>query len=388
MVAFFVDAHKRMSRVFLLIAALFVSACDPGAFQGMSIGSTREVPVALLVPTSAQNGGAELSQSFENAARLAMADLEGVSIDLRVYDTGGQSEFAALAATQAINDGARIILGPLFAESANAAGLVAAERGVNVLTFSNNPAIAGGNVYLLGSTFQNSANRLVEHAVLSGRSDIMIVHGNSTAELAARDAISRAIAEKGGRLLANSTFELTQQGVIEAIPLIAEDAKASGANAIFFTSGTDGALPFLVDLLPENGVDPTEVQFYGLQRLDVPASALTLGGLQGAIFAAPDPSLATLFQDRYRSAFGSTPHPLAGLAYDGVAAIGALISTGEGRGFDAISLTRPSGFVGVGGVFRLLPNGTSERGLAVARIENNQVVFVEPAPRGFGLPGL
>jgi hypothetical protein len=52
-------------------------------------------------------------------------------------------------------EGAAIILGPVSADEANAAGVAVAASGVNVLAFSNNPTIAGGNVFLLGSTFQN-----------------------------------------------------------------------------------------------------------------------------------------------------------------------------------------------------------------------------------------
>ncbi|MBT8408669.1 MAG: penicillin-binding protein activator [Alphaproteobacteria bacterium] len=386
MFAFFAAARNLHGQVLALVSVLFVAACDPSGMNLPSMGLSGAVPVALLVPTSAANGGPELSQSFENAARLAMADLEGVQIDLRVYDTGGEPALAAQAAERAIDDGARIILGPLFAENANAVGVVAAGRNTNVLTFSNNPAIAGGNVYLLGSTFQNTADRLVRHAAQSGRSDILVVHGNSPAEISGRDAIARAIAANGARYAANSSFDLNGEAVIAAIPMIAEEVVASGADTIFFTSGTDGALPFLAELLPENGVDPAEVQFIGLQRLDVPASALSLKGLQGAIFAVPDPGLTNLFRGRYEAAFGTSPHPLAALAYDGIAAIGVLASP-EGGGFSAAALTRPSGFAGANGVFRLSQNGTNERGLAVARIENNQVVFVEPAPRSFGTAG-
>jgi hypothetical protein len=34
-----------------------------------------------------------------------------------------------------------------------------------------------------------------------------------------------------------------------------------------------------------------------------------------------------------------------------------------------------------------LPNGTNERGLAVAQIRGNQVVVIDPAPRSFGGAG-
>ncbi len=46
-------------------------------------------------------------------------------------------------------------------------------------------------------------------------------------------------------------------------------------------------------------------------------------GVQGGWFAMPDPGLQAQFRDRYAGAYGSQPVPVAGLAYDGIAAIGA-----------------------------------------------------------------
>ncbi|MCB1359970.1 MAG: ABC transporter substrate-binding protein, partial [Rhodobacteraceae bacterium] len=77
------------------------------------------------------------------AARLAVADLSGVQIDLRVYSTQGDPAVAAQVARQAADEGARIILGPVHGAEAAAVGTAVAPDGLNVLTFSNNPAIAG-----------------------------------------------------------------------------------------------------------------------------------------------------------------------------------------------------------------------------------------------------
>ncbi|MEL6167355.1 MAG: penicillin-binding protein activator [Pseudomonadota bacterium] len=379
-------ARNRLNRLGLLAVLPVLAACDPGATLTQSLPNrAARVDVALLVPAGTPDGGAELAASFENAARLAAADLNGVEVTLRLYDTAGQAGQAAAVAQAAVNDGADIILGPLFGDSAVAAGAAVAGDGVNVMAFSNNPTVAGGNVFILGSTFQSSADRLVGYAAATGRSNVLIVQGDNAAEASGTEAISRAIANQGARLAGVSVFPLSQEGVINAIPTIADEARATGADVLFMTSGNDGAVPFLADLLPENGIDPTAIQFAGLQRLDVPASALSLGGLQGAWFALPDPGLAGQFQARYQATYGTLPHPLASLAYDGVAAIGALAGT---DGLSAAAITRPNGFAGVNGIFRFLPGGTNERGLAVAQIQNQQVVVIDPAPRSFGAAGL
>lgn len=389
MISVLTALRKPLVPVLLLLTSLVLAACDvTSTGGGQMINTAKPVPVALLVPSGSDSSSdAALAASLENAARLAMADLDGVEIDLRVYSTAGQPDIAANAAIRAVNDGAKIILGPVFAQNANAAGVAVANRNVNVLAFSNNPGIAGGNVYVLGSTFQNTANRLVSYAVKNGRSNIMVVHANDTAEIAGRDAITNAISANGANLAGTSSFELSQQGVINAVPAITAQARTSGAQSVFITSGTAGALPFLAQLLPENGLDPAQTQYIGLQRWDVPASALSLPGVQGGWFALPDPGLAAGFRQRYTATYGQSPHAIAGLAYDGIAAIGALAKSGQSDALTRSALTQGSGFAGVNGVFRLRADGTNQRGLAVAQIQGGQVVVIDPAPRSFGGAG-
>ncbi len=383
-------ARRHAAKVVLSVAALWLAACDPvgplASAEGPQVDRNAPVPVALLIPGgSGQASDQLLARSLENAARMAINDLGGVRIDLRVYNTGGQAAQAATVATQAVDEGAQIILGPVFGGEANAVGNAVAGRNINVLAFSNNTDIAGGNVFVLGHTFQNSADRLVRYAARQGRDDILIVHERNPAGDAGRRAIEQAISASSARLAGVESFEFSQNGVIQAMPRIS--AAANAADAVFLTADTAGALPLLTQLMPENGVDPAVTQYIGLTRWDIPQATLSLPGVQGGWFAMPDPALNRQFEARYTSAYGNAPHPIAALAYDGIAAIGAAVRSGNPNALTRAGLTQSQGYVGVNGVFRLRPDGTNERGLAVAQIRNNEVVVIDPAPRSFSGAG-
>ncbi|ANP38018.1 MULTISPECIES: penicillin-binding protein activator [Rhodobacterales] len=389
MFAVFKQARKAAFAAITAISAFALSACNPTSIgSGPSINTSKPVPVALLVPRgSAKSGDSVLAQSLENAARLAIGDLKGVQVDLKVYDTAGDPATAANAATQAINDGARIILGPVYAEAANAAGVAAAKRNVNVLAFSNNTAIAGGNVFILGATFANTAQRLTEYAVRQGRGNIVIVSGNDAAGRAGSAAIQAAAGRTGATIAGSVGYELSQKGVIDAVGPIRDTARANNANAVFMTATTAGALPLLTQLLPEAGLDKESTQYIGLTRWDIPSPTLSLPGVQGGWFALPDPSKSQQFITRYSSAYGGAPHSIGGLAYDGIAAIGALVSAGKSDALTGAALTQGAGFQGTGGIFRLRADGTNERGLAVATIQEQKVVVIDPAPSSFSGTG-
>lgn len=378
-----------------VVAALPVfalAACDPGTMPG-PIGGTGapapdgEVQVALLVPDGSGDRSDEvLARSLENAARMAMADLSGVDVDLRVYETAGQSGRAADAARRAVDEGADVILGPTFSSSASRVREAVGDSGVTMLSFSNNAEIAGGNLFVLGPTFSNTAQRLAEYAAGEGRGRIMIVHERNDSGEQGRRAIERAASASGASIAAVESFSFSQQGVVDALPRIADTARGGGVDSIFFTADTAGALPLLAELLPENRVSGEDFQFIGLTRWDIPRSTLELSGVQGGWFALPDPAMTQRFKARYRSRYGEDPHTIAGLAYDGMAAIGALVERGERLSADAFTVG--SGFSGVNGPFRLLRDGTNERALAVAEIRDEEVSIIDPAPRRFTGPGL
>ncbi|MFZ5709385.1 MAG: penicillin-binding protein activator [Pseudomonadota bacterium] len=382
--------RKAIVTLFGVAATFLVASCAaPTAGRGPSVNPDAAVPVALLLPGGSGNSGDEvIAQSLRQAAELAMADLQGVRIDLRVYNTGPDPAGAAQAATKAVDEGAKIILGPVFAEASNAAGIAVAARGVNVLSFSNNTDIAGGNVFVLGPTFQNTATRLAGFAARQGKGRIAVVQEKTPAGNLGARSIAAAARATGAQVVGTASYDFSQQGLIAAMPSIVSTVKGSGANAVFLTADTDGALPLLTQLLPEAGIDPKVTTFIGLTRWDIPPATLSLPGVQGGWFALPDPGLTAQFQARYAAAYGTPPHPIAGLAYDGIAAVGALVRTGNPNALSAAALTQGSGFAGVNGIFRLRPDGTNERGLAVASIQNAQVVVIDPAPRSFGGAGL
>ncbi len=393
MIARLTQPRKAAARLLALFSMLWLAACQPMVASGPVSEAQRVTPgapvkVALLVPAGS-NAGADqlLATNLENAARLAIADLGDVEIDMTVYPTAGNPTRAAQAASTAVAEGAQIILGPLYAEAANAAGVAAADAGVNVLAFSNNPTIAGGNVFILGPTFSNTATRLVQYGRANGIDRYVVAYGNDLQGAIGRDAIVNAVNSSGGAVAGTQAYELSQAGVQSAAPRVAETVRGTGATGVFTTAGVNADLPILATALNEAGITPQQARMMGLTRWDAAPQALALPGLQNGLFAVPDTARSRAFEQRYATTYGAQPHPLAGLAYDGIAAIGALAATGRADALTRNALIQSQGFKGTSGIFRLLSNGTNQRGLAVATIRNNQVVILDAAPTSFDRAG-
>ena len=388
MFSFLSKIHKSMRPILFGLGCLTLAACTETSGSGQKINTSAPIPVALLVPYgSAQPTDQVVARGLENAAKLAISDLAGVKIDLRVYSTAGTEAGATNAATKAVNEGAKIIIGPLYASAANAAGVAARARNVNVLTFSNNTEIAGGNVFLLGNTFANTADRLVSYGAKNGKRKITVVHANNAAGNLGADAVRKAAARSGASVVSSVSYDFSQQGIISAMATASQSAKSNSADTVFLTAGVDSDLPFVGQLLPENGLRFPDYQYMGLTRWDLAPQLHAMAGLNNGWFTMPDLNRYNQFSSRYKAVYGGNPHPLAGLAYDGIAAIGALAGTGANDALTTAKLTQGSGFAGVNGTFRFHSNGTNQRALAIATIENKLVKIIDPAPSSFGGAG-
>jgi hypothetical protein len=64
----------------------------------------------------------------------------------------------------------------------------------------------------------------------------------------------------------------------------------------------------------------------------------------------------------------------------------ALAVDSSGQGFSATALTRAGGFTGIDGAYRLLPDGTTDRSLAILEVQKFGSAVVDSPPSGPGTP--
>ena len=386
--------RRPLMRIAALVSAAALAACQPveptatGAQTGPLIDPSQPVQVALLVPADSGDANYDyMARSMANAARMAVADAQGARIDLRVYNSGDDAAQAVAMANKAVAEGAKVIVGPLHAESANAVGNAVRGR-INVLSFSNNADIAGGNLFVLGNTFGNTADRLVSYGVRHGLRRFLIVHENDVAGQIGGAAIEGAIARSRATMVGKTAHGMTRAQMDSIAPTIAQAAAANQAQAVFLTGNQQSVLPEITAALANAGLNSSAIQMMGLTRWDIPASRMSLPQLQNGWFAIPDTARIAEFNARYRAAYGENPHDFATLAYDGVSAIAANVRAGRKNAVTTAGLTQGAGFAGIQGAFRLRPDGSNQRQLSVATLQGGRLVVIDPARRSFGGFGL
>lgn len=387
------SATSRRAAIGLILGAPLLAACsgiqqsltnpfstDPqpgGTPQQPAAIGTGQVKVGLILPLSASGNAGVAAQSMKNAAEMALAEFQNPNIQLLIKDDAGNPQGAQAAAQQAIDEGAEIILGPLFALSVPATAQFARARGVSVIAFSTDSSVAGRGVYLLSFLPESDVNRIVDYAASIGKRSYAALLPDNAYGNVVEAAFKQAVSRRGGRIVA---FE--KYGADRASPARNVAQALSSADALFLADDGD-ALVAIADALTAAGADLKRVQLLGTGLWDNPR-VFSSPALQGGLYAAPDPSGFRGFSGRYRAKYGAEPVRTATLAYDAVALVAALGRTQGGQRFSPEVLTNPSGFAGIDGLFRFRADGTNERGLAVMRVGSGGSQPAAGSPKSFG----
>ncbi len=372
--------------------------------------------VALLLPLSGRD--AQLGQQLLEAAELGLFDAADERFTLLPVDTGGTPAGAVEAAEKAIGQGARLILGPLFGAEAAAVGPIAKSAGINVVTFSNDQSVAGDNVFVFGFLPRPQVERAVAYAAAKGSKRFALLAprggfgdtvadelrkaaGNARAQVTRTETYDAASGDLGPVVRRFADFERRSTALANERKQYEGKSDEVSRQALRRLEGQQGFgdIGFDTLLLPEGGdrlkvlspmlagydIEPKSVRLLGTVLWDDPALAVE-PSLRGAWFVAPPPEGRAEFEAAYEKTYQRKPPRLATLAYDMVALAAVLAKIDDRADFSRAALTQSTGFAGVDGLFRFLPDGRSERGYAIIEIGDRQRRVIDPAPESFAGP--
>ncbi|MEQ9556001.1 MAG: penicillin-binding protein activator [Rhodospirillales bacterium] len=371
------------------------------------------VRVALLLPLTGPNGG--VGQALLNAAQMALFSFADAKFTLLTHDTRGTPEGAAEAAQLAIGDGARLILGPLLAANVRSTASVARQAGVPVVAFSSDRSVAGDGVFTLGFLPRAQVERVIAFARERGVVRFAAMAPDNAYGRTVLDAFKSAVGRAGGEIARlevynpdaddfsavvrdMADYEFRRQTLLNQQKELAgkEDEVSKAALARLETLQTMGDLPYdallvadggkrlqaIAALLPFYDIDPNKVRMLGTGQWDeqgIGAEPALVGGW----YAAPPPSPRAGFEKEYQDIYGEAPLRLATIAYDAAALAAVLAQLPGPDRFTAQLIANPNGFSGRDGIFRFLPDGTSERGLAILQVRQRSTVVIDKAPATF-----
>ena len=344
--------------------------------------SQEPVKVAMLLPLSGKH--AALGEAMQNAAQMALTDLGYPQFELMFEDTKSNAIEASDAANNAAKSGARMLLGPIFADEARAAKTAAQANALNLVTFSTDTSVAGNNAFMIGILPHDQARAIADFAAVRGLRRVLVIAPRDTyGQIVTKSFIDRAQVRNIG-IAGTLSIDVNNPAQIPA--QLAAYFPPAGLRDQMAVDGIFMPLP----------VDAAARLSRMLKTIPGAAEALRLGtglwddadltqnpDLVGAYYAAPTPSARDRFEQLYLRNFGTNPPRLASLGYDATALAIVLGRGGGTNGFSASAISNPSGFTGIDGLFRLRPDGVAERGLAIIQMQPGARIVAVPAPTHF-----
>lgn len=384
------NGARGMARLMVLAGAVLLSACQtmiprgkgpevtgpakpPVVQPGLPSDSERH-RVALLVPLTGANSG--VGQSIANATTLALLDTKATNVRITTYDTG---RGIANAVTSAINDGNKLILGPLTAEDANAAAAPARRAGVPIVSFSNDTGVAGNGVFIMGYTPAQSVERVVDYARGKGITKFAaLVPGGAYGERTG-NALLATVRQGGGTVVAMQNYDRSPGAITAAIRKLGPPANY---EAVLIADGGRVAMQ-AAPILRKSGAATARI--LGTELWNTENALATSPALRGAWFASVSDAYYRQLATKYRARFNAAPYRLAAMGYDAVLLTVRIAQDWRpGSAFPISRLTDKGGFAGIDGAFRFGSDGVAQRALEVQQVDASGFSVIDAAPRGFG----
>lgn len=346
--------------------------------QNMEFGHP-PVKVGLLLPLSGPAG--TLGQALLKGAQMALFEIGVRNLELVPRDTQGTPEGSREAARALLGENVQIIIGPVFADSVRAAKSVLSGSNINMLVFSTDWTLAGGNTFIMGFLPFDQVERITRYAAGRNLQRIGLIAPNSPYG----QVVSAEFRDESAMLGVITTNTVTySEGLTPRIEDIQRFSQIP-TDAVLIAAGGQEAVTTSA-ILSQFDLPPQSVVRLGTGLWDDPSLASN-PDFEGALFAAPPREERENFERRFISLYGMTPPRLTSLAYDALALTAVLTHNGQqntGRpAFDKASLTNPNGFSGIDGIFRFRSNHMAERGLAVLQFQRGRIVTADPAPQTF-----
>lgn len=357
----------------------------PSAVTAPAPVEPQRTQVGLVVPLSGQ--AAEVGMALQDAAELALFDLNAPDIELLPADAGSSAATATGAVQNVITGGADVVIGPLGATSVKAASPAARARGLTVLGFSTDRAAGGGGVYLMGFMPEEQVSTVIGYAADSGLKRFAAVIPQGAYGEVVGAAFEVAVGSHGGMVAGIERYKsgsLQPTESLKALLAPGPDGRPQ-IDALFVPEG-GSALRQVTGVLAGLGFDPRAVRLLGTDQWagsDLGSDPLTLGGW----YAGPSPDRFERFASHFQGTYGHRPPRIAAQAYDAMT-LAVLLSKQAGGFADAARvLTAPDGFAGVDGLFRFRADGVPQHGLAILEVAASGPQVIRPAPETFSGQG-
>lgn len=368
-----------------------------------------KVKIALLFPLSGENK--ELGQSLVNSATLALFENDkNADIQLVLFNSGDSKVELEESFKEIVKQEIKIIIGPIFSSQLEEIATKAADNGITVISLSNNQKLASeikdeGGVFLAGLLPETQVEKIINYAIDRGKYSFAVISPRNQYGKIITDLTKTFVRKRDGHFITSEFYKNNDNDIDRAVKnainvfaisghllegknKLKKDAVISQKDRIYpqvlMIPESGKNLSKIVAAIKRQNIDERSFQIIGTSALD-DISTINDLNLLGTWFVSPESDKFRDFEKRYYRSFNKFPPRISSIAYDATLAVIELAKNKEyDEKINVKNFTNyNSGFEGIDGLFRFLPNGLVERNLAILQVGNGRFDVLEKANSQF-----
>ena len=360
------------------------------------------IKVGVMLPLSGEHS--EIGNLILNAIEMAVFQTEENKLELHIKDTEAKSDKAKKVLSELIDEGVKVVIGPLFSKSLAAIQSEVASKNINIFALTNNINLRNKGIWIFGVDPQAQTEKVLRYALEKGSKNIAALLPQNAYGLLLFDTITSFTQANLMKIEKIEFYNFSLESQRETAQKISEgfkdyklyldkikeqDNEEEKVNEVLFMekpfdsvfiAAAGQNLTVLSSQLQYNNVDPKIVQYLGISSWE-DSSILNEPALEGGVFVTTSEMYQKKIKLIYKNSFNKEMPKIAMIAYDIVALLGSLNNLGSN--FNIYDLVNDEGYIGLRGLFRLKKNGVVERAFQLKKIKNKKFTILKKANSQF-----
>ena len=303
------------------------------------------IKVGVMLPLSGENS--EIGNLILNAIEMAIFQTQENKLEIHIKDTEAKPDRAKKVLSELINEGVKVIIGPLFSKSLAAIQSEVTKNNINIFALTNNINLRNQGIWIFGVDPQAQTEKVLQYALEKGTKKIAALLPQNAYGLLLFDTITDFTQENLIKIEKIEFYDFSvesQRKTAQKISEGFEDYKLyldkikeqdsiedNGNEVLFMEKPFDSVfiaaagqnLTVLSSQLQYNNVDPKIVQYLGISSWE-DSSIVNEPALEGGVFVTTSEMYQKKIKLIYKNSFGKEMPKIAMIAYDIVALLGSL----------------------------------------------------------------
>ena len=360
------------------------------------------IKVGVMLPLSGEHS--EIGNLILNAIEMAVFQTEVNKLELHIKDTEAKSDKAKKVLSELIDEGVKVVIGPLFSKSLAAIQSEVTSKNINIFALTNNINLRNKGIWIFGVDPQAQTEKVLRYALEKGSKNIAALLPQNAYGLLLFDTITSFTQANLMKIEKIEFYNFSLESQRKTAQKISKgfkeyklyldkikelDNEEEKVNEVLFMekpfdsvfiAAAGQNLTVLSSQLQYNNVDPKIVQYLGISSWE-DSSILNEPALEGGVFVTTSEMYQKKIKFIYKNSFNNEMPKIAMIAYDIVALLGSLNNLGSN--FNIYDLVNDEGYIGLRGLFRLKENGVVERAFQLKKIKNKKFTILNKANSQF-----